>query len=184
MTEDRENPSSPDSSGTQKLSVIKGGKDKAPKGGAKGKVYKRSAPDPETGLTEKQEAFVQAIVQGNGYATAYRMAYNTEGMADGTVHSEASKLGSNPKITARLNQIRVQKEAERRAIALSRDEYVLNKLKRIIDNENEPTASRVRSLELMGKTIGLFVDRVETEDVTDQSADEIEARLRAKLGLA
>ena len=183
MTEDRETPVSPDPSGTSNLSVITGGKTSPVGGKSKGKVYKRSAPDPETGLTEKQETFVQAIVQGNGFATAYRMAYDTEGMADGTIHSEASKLGSNPKITARLNQIRLQKEAERRAIALSRDEYVLNELKQIIDNKQEPTAARVRSLELMGKTIGLFVDRVETEDVTDQSADEIEARLKAKLGL-
>ena len=182
--DDRENSLSPDSSGTFKPSVIKGGKTSPVGGKSKGKVYKRSAPDPETGLTEKQEAFVQAIVQGNGYAAAYRMAYNTEGMAEPTIHSEASKLGSNPKITARLNQIRIQKEQERRAVALSRDEYVLQKLKRIIDDENEPTASRVRSLELMGKTIGLFVDRVETEDKTERTADEIEADLRARLGIA
>lgn len=184
MTEDRETPVSPDPSGASKLSIIKGGKDKSPTGDSKGKTYKRSAPDPETGLTEKQEAFVQAIVAGNSFATAYREAYNTDGMADGTIHSEASKLGSNPKITARLNQIRAQKEQERRAVALSRDEYVLNKLKRIIDNEDEPTAARVRSLELMGKTIGLFVDRVETEDKTDQSIEDIEARIKAKLGIA
>jgi len=184
MDEDRETSNSPDPHGTKKLSVITGGKAKPPKGGAKGKAYKRSAPDPETGLTEKQEAFVQAIVQGNGFATAYRMAYNTEGMADGTIHSEASKLGSNPKITQRLNQIRLQKEAERRARALSRDEYVLNNLKRIIDDEAQPTSARVRSLELMGKTIGLFVDRVETEDKTDRTAEEIEAQLRARLGLS
>jgi hypothetical protein len=184
MTEDRETPSSPDPSGTPKMSVITGGK-KSPAGG-KGKTpqVKRSAPDPETGLTEKQEAFVQAIVAGNSFATAYREAYNTDGMADGTIHSEASKLGANPKVTARLNQIRAQKEQERRAVALSRDEYVLNKLKRIIDNEDEPTAARVRSLELMGKTIGLFVDRVETEDKTDQSIEDIEARIKAKLGMA
>jgi hypothetical protein len=36
----------------------------------------------------------------------------------------------------------------------------------------------------MGKTIGLFVDRVETEDKTDRTADEIEAQLRARLGLS
>ena len=184
MTKDRETPSSPDPSGTPKMSVIKGGKNTSPVGGSKGKEYKRSAPDPQTGLTEKQETFVQAIVQGNGYAAAYRIAYNTEGMAEPTIHREASKLGAHPKITARLNQIRIQKEQERRAVALSRDEYVLQKLKRIIDDENQPTSSRVRSLELMGKTIGLFVDRIETEDKTERTADEIEADLRARLGLA
>ena len=85
--DDRETPKHPDPSGTSTLSIITGGKTSPAGGKSKTPKVKRSAPDRETGLTEKQEAFVQAIVQGNGYATAYRMAYNTEGMADGTIHS-------------------------------------------------------------------------------------------------
>jgi hypothetical protein len=41
-----------------------------------------------------------------------------------------------------------------------------------------------RALELMGKTVALFTDRVETEDTTDRSADDIEAQIKARLGLA
>jgi hypothetical protein len=51
-------------------------------------------------------------------------------------------------------------------------------------NGDIPPAVKVRALELMGKTVALFVDRVETEDTTDRSADEIEAQIKARLGLS
>ena len=183
MTEDRETSNSPDPHGTQKLSVITGGKAKPPKGGAKGKTYKRSAPDPETGLTEKQESFVQAIMGGKNYSDAYREAYDAEGMADGTVWNVSSTLAANPKVQMRLTALKAAKEAERRAVALSRPEFVLRELETIALDKNESVAARVRALELIGKTVAMFTDRTETEDVTDASADEIEARLKAKLGL-
>ena len=40
---------------------------------------------------------------------------------------------------------------------------------------------KTRALELLGKTIGLFTDRVETKDVSERSADEIEAQIRMRL---
>ena len=40
---------------------------------------------------------------------------------------------------------------------------------------------KTRALELLGKTIGLFTDRLETKDVTERSADEIEAQIRMRL---
>ena len=40
---------------------------------------------------------------------------------------------------------------------------------------------KTRALELLGKTIGLFAERVETKDVTEHSADEIEAQIRMRL---
>jgi hypothetical protein len=73
MTIDRETPDAP-ASGTPKMSVIQGGKGKT----AKGKTKQRSAPDIETGLTEKQEAFIEGILDGKGQAEAYRDAYETQ----------------------------------------------------------------------------------------------------------
>jgi hypothetical protein len=35
----------------------------------------------------------------------------------------------------------------------------------------------------MGKHLGMFVERVETKDVTDKTADDIEAQIKARLGL-
>ena len=41
--------------------------------------------------------------------------------------------------------------------------------------------ARVRALELLGKTVGLFSDRVEIEQAGERSAAEIEAELQARL---
>jgi len=39
----------------------------------------------------------------------------------------------------------------------------------------------VRALELLGKNCGLWIDRVETTDKAERSADEIEADIEARL---
>ena len=41
--------------------------------------------------------------------------------------------------------------------------------------------ARVRALELLGKNCGLWIDRVETTDKAERSADEIEADIEARL---
>ena len=179
MTIDRETPDHP-ASGTPKMSVIQGGKAKTPKG----KTKQRSAPDPVTGLTEKQEAFAQGVMSGMTYTAAYRAAYVTDGQLDATVWNNACKLAADTKVIARLNQLRDQKEAERRMQAVSRSGFVISELHKMATDADVPHAVRVRALELMGKTVALFTDRVETEDKTDRSADEIEAQIKARLGLS
>jgi len=61
---------------------------------------------------------------------------------------------------------------------------VTNKL--VNETENPDPRVRLRALELLGKTLGLFVDRVETEDKTPRDADairkEIEARIARLVG--
>jgi hypothetical protein len=49
--------------------------------------------------------------------------------------------------------------------------------------EEIPPAVRTRNLELIGRHLGMFVERVETKDVTDKTADDIEAQIKARLGL-
>ena len=41
--------------------------------------------------------------------------------------------------------------------------------------------TQVRALELLGKTLGLFIDKVETEDKTPRNADAVRAELEARL---
>ena len=57
-------------------------------------------------LTAKQEAFAQAIADGLGQADAYRMAYDAEGMADSTIYPKASRLMSNSKVVARVDELK------------------------------------------------------------------------------
>ena len=66
-------------------------------------------------LTRKQEGFCQAIALANppmSLADAYRANYDTQGMQDATLHQCASRLASDPKITARVAVL----EQEQRAL--------------------------------------------------------------------
>lgn len=57
-------------------------------------------------LTAKQEQFVKNIIEGMNQADAYRSAYPNQRMADKTVWETASKLMKNPKVVARLAELR------------------------------------------------------------------------------
>ena len=154
----------------------------------RGKAYKGQpkTSGPKTainseGLTAKQEAFCIAILNGTGWSEAYRQSYNAENMAPATVHREAYALATNPKIAARLERAEREKQAEQRMQRLSRAERVVQKLEQIALREGDTDGTQVRALELLGKTLGLFVDRVETEDKTQRDADTIRAELEARL---
>jgi hypothetical protein len=141
----------------------------------------RSAPDVATGLTDKQEAFCQAIMAGATFADGYRAAYCADGMVPNSIWNAASRLAADPKVRGRLEQLAEQKEAERRMLALSRADWVVEKITQQVMDPATPPAVKTRALELLGKTIGLFTDRVETKDVSERSADEIEAQIRMRL---
>ena len=141
----------------------------------------RSAPDVATGLTDKQEAFCQAIMGGATFADGYRAAYCADGMVPNSIWNAASRLAADPKVRGRLEQLAEQREAERRMLALSRADWVIERITQQVMDPATPPAVKTRALELLGKTIGLFTDRVETKDVTERSADEIEAQIRARL---
>ena len=59
-------------------------------------------------LTAKQEAFAQAIASGLGQGDAYRVAYDAEGMKDSTIHPKASRMLSEGKIRARVDELKSQ----------------------------------------------------------------------------
>ena len=143
----------------------------------------RSAPDVATGLTEKMEAFCQAVMAGASFATAYRQAYRADDMVPNSIWNAASRLAADPKVRGRLEQLAEQKEAERRMLALSRADWVIERITQQVMDPATPPAVKTRALELLGKTIGLFTDRVETKDISERSADEIEADIRARLHL-
>jgi hypothetical protein len=50
---------------------------------------------------------------------------------------------------------------------VSRSGFVISELHKMATNGDIPPAVKVRALELMGKTVALFTDRVETKDTTD-----------------
>lgn len=58
-------------------------------------------------LTSKQEAFCQALATGGNQSDSYRQAYAVrEGTSTATIAASASRLMTNPKIAARIAEIR------------------------------------------------------------------------------
>ena len=134
----------------------------------------------ERPLTGKQEAFAKLVAGGAVLSDAYRECYAADSMKDSTVWSEACRLAQNPKVSARIKDIQADMEADRRTIERRREEWVLKRLSEEADQADN-ASSRIRALELVGKTIGMFTDRVEQSDTTERSASDIERELRAKL---
>lgn len=139
----------------------------------------RSAPDPATGLTEKQEFFSQEIIAGANFSTAYRRSYAASEMADATVWARASELASSGRVAVRLAQLAEQKEAVRRTRLVGREAEILAQIECEAFNARSD-ATRLKALELLGRAAGLFVDRFEVQQI-ERSADEIEAQIRVRL---
>ena len=157
-----------------KLRVVQGNKR------SKG-TRKKSATSKNTGLTDKQEAFAMAIFEGNNFSDAYRLAYDASGMSNASVNVEACKLVKNPNVTLTLNRLEEDRALNNRMQRLSRSDRVIQKLEDIALRDGEADGTQVRALELLGKSMGMWIERVETEDKTERDAESIKAELEARL---
>jgi hypothetical protein len=134
----------------------------------------------EQPLTGKQEAFAKLVASGSMLSDAYRECYAADNMKSSTLWSEACRLAQNPKVSARIKDIQADMEADRRTIERRREEWVLKRLSEEADQADN-ASSRIRALELVGKTVGMFTDRIEQADTAERSASEIEKELTARL---
>lgn len=135
-------------------------------------------------LTIKQEAFAQAMASGlyPNQAAAYRVAYDAETMAPGTIYQEASRLMADPRIAARVDEIKGIKQAGERLNSAQIKAHVIARLHiESLDPDSSP-ASRIRALELLGKLGGVAAfERVTEEASVSQDADTVTKALQDKL---
>ena len=110
-------------------------------------------------LTANQEKFVQNILQGMSQADAYRSAYPNQKMSDKTIWESASKLMANPKVSARLKELRDQLAKPSIMSAQERLEW----LTELIKSDEESTTDKLRAADIMNKMQGEYVQKVEAE---------------------
>jgi len=60
--------------------------------------------------------------------------------------------------------------------------HVMKELLKHADAEDVPVSAKLRALELMGKAVGMFVDKVETK-VEEINVDSLKAELQSSLSL-
>lgn len=135
-------------------------------------------------LTIKQEAFCQAIASGlyPTQSAAYRIAYEAESMSAASISQEASRLMSDPRISARIDEIRALKQAGERLDSAKIRAHVIARLHiESLDPDSSP-AARIRALELLGKLGGVAAFERQAEDTSlPQDADTVTRALRERL---
>ena len=131
-------------------------------------------------LTPKMLHFCRCVAAGMGYAEAYRESHAVTATGKSATHREAaSRLMARADIRARVDALVKQRERAQLASALSDRERVLSKLRHWLDHAESGDSNRIRSAELLGRSIGLFKDVVETTD--SRSSEELLAELDAML---
>ena len=121
--------------------------------------------------TPKMLHFSRCLASGMSQAQSYREAYSTENMTDASIHTEACRLASDPRITARVNQIIAVRERHvASASSTIKDRAKVLEFLRLAMEADHASGSQLRSAELLGKAAGLFTDKIQVE--TDQSSSE------------
>lgn len=122
-------------------------------------------------LTPKQESFCLAYLETGNASEAYRTSYDASKMKPDTVHRSSKELLDNPKITARLQELRapIVKKAQ---ITLESHLARLDELGRKAEEDLQWSAA-IRAEESRGKVAGLYVERSEaTLTITDTGENE------------
>jgi hypothetical protein len=137
----------------------------------------------EPRITPKMRAFASLVAQGNSARDAYRKAYEIRsGTSEATVIASANKLMKDQRISALMEPVfeAIKQNVIDDAIATRR--YVLEQLHQHAADDNVRTSDRLKSLELMGKAIGMFVDKSEAkvEQIDpEQLKRELDSHLKA-----
>ena len=132
-------------------------------------------------LTAKQALFVQGILAGKTKLQAYKDAYDVRTTSDAVISVSASELMKNPKITKHLGGLEeVLKERVIEEAAKTR-RFVMERLHdRVMAAKTE--ATELKALELMGKAVGMFTDRVE-QTVEQVNPEKLKEELKSSLKL-
>jgi phage terminase small subunit len=109
-------------------------------------------------LTPNQDKFAQAIaLEDMNQSDAYRSAYNTKGMSDKTINEKASRLASQDKVRARIQELRDTLVSPKIMSAQKRLEW----LTQLIENDQEGTNEKLKAIDIMNKMQGEYVTKVE-----------------------
>ena len=132
-------------------------------------------------LTSKQEHFCQLVGHGETLTEAYRQAYNVSPKTKpSTVWTNASKLATeNTKVSLRIKAVTEEITARKRTDDDRLKIWVTDRLKEEAMNGSD--TSRVSALTQLGRSVGMFSDRLETDNVAERSANEIEADIQRRL---
>jgi phage terminase small subunit len=112
-------------------------------------------------LTSKQENFCLAFIELGNASDAYRAAYEAEKMKDETIWRSAHDVLKNPKVSARIDELRAP-VAERVRITLESHLDEMQRLKDLALQKDNINAALTAEMG-RAKAAGLYVTKVESK---------------------
>lgn len=112
-----------------------------------------------TNLTIKQENFCLSYLETGSASEAYRRAYNAENMKPETVNRAAKELLDNPKITARLDELR-KPITDSAQVTLKSHLARLDSLSRQAEERGQFSAA-INAEISRGKAAGLYTEKLD-----------------------
>jgi hypothetical protein len=112
-------------------------------------------------LSPRATMFAGYVMEGHTPIVAYMKSYNCQNSSHATITSNANKLMRDPRVTLLIEPLwQAKKEMILTDERIARSHIMSELLKHSSDIE-VPVNTRLRSLELMGKAVGMFSDKVE-----------------------
>jgi hypothetical protein len=132
-------------------------------------------------LTEKMLHYCRCRASNLNMSDSYRESYGTSRMSKKTINEAASRLEATSKVQARVQQLMTQKDQALIRSEVGLRQKVLNKLELFMETATTQDTAKIRSAELLGKSIGLFKDVIEDSRNVSKSPEELTAILEDKL---
>jgi hypothetical protein len=118
----------------------------------------------EPRITPKMRQFASLVAQGNSPRDAYRKAYEVRsGTSEASVVAGANKLMRDGRISGLMEAVWESVEQNIIDDAIATRRHILEQLHAHAANTDARASDRLKALELMGKAIGMFVDKSEAK---------------------
>jgi hypothetical protein len=132
-------------------------------------------------VTAKQRLFASLIVQGESPRDAYRKAYNCLTANESTIATSANKLMRDPKVSVLLQSSLDKQEENLISDSVATRRHVMQELLQH-SKDMKSEGSKLKALELIGRAVGMFTDKVETK-VEEVSTEQLKRELEGHLSL-
>lgn len=131
-------------------------------------------------LTPKQSAFVSLVSRGVSQVEAYLRSYDTKNTSRQVASQEGKRLMKIAKVKDAIDNLKADSKLARLTQETLTRDWIIDKLQAEATCTDSPASSRVRALEILAKSHGLFSDSTQVI-VEARSSEEIALDLRAKL---
>jgi hypothetical protein len=132
-------------------------------------------------LTAKMHMFVNNLLAGQSPVGAYKNAYNVRTENHASIVASANKLMQDPRISTLLEAL--SEDYRRKVIdnAIATREHVMGELFKHAQKAKQE-GTQLKALELMGRAVGMFTDKVE-QKVEEISTEKLKEELKSHLSL-